>query len=883
MTRILLLLAYPADRQAVDTVLSSRFEIIMPASDAQALAEPFDCCLIDALSLERLGDALQARKTAETPRFLPLVLLIPQADLRRLTPHVWEYVDEVISTPTDTARLLSRLTLLLRTRQLSIETERLLAELDATFTAIGNPILLFDTQAIVVRANTAVAGLAGKAIEGRTHEELVAALTIRHPDGRPVRNEESPVTRAIRGEAVTDEPLFITDARGQALVMLVSAVPLRREGAIWGVVSYWHDITSREQLAAERERLLAEVQRRATEAEEGQRILQALMTYAPVGILIAGADGTLRMGSDYGIRMTGRPRDVLFAEPVGPHARHWGIYLSDGVTPVDMGHLPSYRALYNGELVQQQELTIRQPDGRIIPILTTAAPIRDAAGHIAGAIVVWIDIAERKQAEEALQASEARYHAFSEASTEGIAIHERGIILEVNHIIAEHLGYTPEEMIGQSLFQYIAPESRAEVLRHMQAGDTGPYEAVSLHRDGTKTIGEMRARNFIYHNRPVRMVAMRDITALKQAEAERERLLTELTRRVAELDATIEAMADGVMIFDPAGGILQMNSVAEDIFGVTLDTFRQLSVEARAQLVRLETPDGQPFFTEKLPVIRAMGDERVRGVIGILHPPDGRTVWISISTAPIRLPEGEIIGVVASITDITQVHDLQQRLEDYIRTISHDLNNPLAVIKGHVDLVAEALSMLHPAEEVLFSVRAIQRSIQRMQVMIQDLTDAARWEGGKLQLACEPIDLRPYIIDLLQRNTGVLDIERVHLAVPADLPKVSADFNRLERIFTNLLANALKYSDPDTPVWVNARRTDHQVEVSITDQGIGIAPEDFSHLFERFFRAAGARKAEGIGLGLYISRALVEAHGGRIWVESEVGKGSTFFFTLPMA
>ena len=99
----------------------------------------------------------------------------------------------------------------------------------------------------------------------------------------------------------------------------------------------------------------------------------------------------------------------------------------------------------------------------------------------------------------------------------------------------------------------------------------------------------------------------------------------------------------------------------------------------------------------------------------------------------------------------------------------------------------------------------------------------------------------------------------------------------------NMLSNALKYSDPGTPVCLQAREKDGQVVVTISDQGKGIAPEDLPHLFERFYRAKGTRKTEGIGLGLYITRVLVEAHGGRLWVESEVGKGSTFFFTLPVA
>jgi len=129
----------------------------------------------------------------------------------------------------------------------------------------------------------------------------------------------------------------------------------------------------------------------------------------------------------------------------------------------------------------------------------------------------------------------------------------------------------------------------------------------------------------------------------------------------------------------------------------------------------------------------------------------------------------------------------------------------------------------------------------------------------------------------------VLETTRVQVEIPPDLPPVSADAARLERIFTNLLSNALKYSDPGTPVQVCVQPMSGEVSIAVKDQGQGIAPKDMPHLFEKFYRAGSSRKAEGIGLGLYVTKLMVEAHGGRIRVESEVGKGSTFSFTLPVA
>lgn len=167
--------------------------------------------------------------------------------------------------------------------------------------------------------------------------------------------------------------------------------------------------------------------------------------------------------------------------------------------------------------------------------------------------------------------------------------------------------------------------------------------------------------------------------------------------------------------------------------------------------------------------------------------------------------------------------------------------------------------------------------------MIQDLVDTARLEAGHLELKKQPTSLEHFMYGLLERATGAVDAQRIRMEVPAGLSPVLADPNRLERIVMNLLSNALKYSPAESTVLVTAESRDGEATVSIADQGEGIAPEDLPHIFERFYRARSAREAQGAGLGLYITKMLVEAHGGRIWVRSELGKGSTFYFTLPAA
>lgn len=226
-----------------------------------------------------------------------------------------------------------------------------------------------------------------------------------------------------------------------------------------------------------------------------------------------------------------------------------------------------------------------------------------------------------------------------------------------------------------------------------------------------------------------------------------------------------------------------------------------------------------------------------------------------------------------------ELQDLQQARDDFVNHVSHDLRSPLQVIQGQAQLIQRFPEQL---DLVSKGADAISTSAKRMNAMIQDLVDSARLEGGQLRLEKRPVDLRPFVADLLRRMEGTMDVRRLKLQIPSNLPEVDADPNRLERILLNLLTNALKYSPADTDVTIVAARENQAVRVSVADRGQGIAPADQARIFERFYRAGG-RKGEGIGLGLHITRMLVEAHGGRIWVESEIGKGSTFHFLLPMA
>ncbi|HEY3377044.1 MAG TPA: ATP-binding protein [Armatimonadota bacterium] len=372
------------------------------------------------------------------------------------------------------------------------------------------------------------------------------------------------------------------------------------------------------------------------------------------------------------------------------------------------------------------------------------------------------------------------------------------------------------------------------------------------------------------------VITFTDITERRQLMEERERLF-------AELEATITAITDSLIVYNTDEQIVRMNEAAYIMLGFTDEERQQASLH-RWEHMHVLDQDGKPFPPEELPPHRALQGERVQGIVMVVNsPPAGHAVWVSASAGPIRTAQGRIVGAVLSLTDITALHALQQRQEDFLRIVSHDLRNPLTIIQGHIQLLASGLDEAGLNGDLHADVAAVQRGTQQMNAMIQDLVDVTRLEIGEFSLETHAIDVKAYLTNLVSRSETMAEYGRIQTEIPEQLPPVLADANRLERMLMNLLSNALKYSAPGTPVRVRARQEEGMVLISVTDEGPGIPPEDLPLLFQRYYRAPGTRATEGSGLGLYITRLLIEAHGGRVWVESEVGQGSTFSFTLPIA
>jgi len=407
------------------------------------------------------------------------------------------------------------------------------------------------------------------------------------------------------------------------------------------------------------------------------------------------------------------------------------------------------------------------------------------------------------------------------------------------------------------------------------------------------------------------LLLLSDVTKRKQAEDEQERLearLREESQRlrlalleaqenaerarmslekaesfgkdVAQMKALLESMSEGLIVLDSTGRLLVWNQAAREMTGLTDQQAQGLVELPQVAVLGL---DGSPLPVEEWPNNRVRTGERVTDQEVIFLRPDGSQRYIVSSGCAVLDDDGKVALAILVFRDVTELRQLEQLRREYVSIISHDLRNPLTVILAHADYLASSPGKARLKSHERRSASFILTSALRINAMIQDLLDSARLDSGQLRLERQPVDLGLLATELVGRQSPLAGWQRVRFELPGDLPLVEADRDRLERILINLISNALKYSPPNSEVLVGAKVAGGNVVVSVFDQGLGIMPEDLPHIFDRFYSAKNPHKVGGLGLGLHITRMLVEAHGGCIWVESVVGRGARFYFNLPVA
>lgn len=339
----------------------------------------------------------------------------------------------------------------------------------------------------------------------------------------------------------------------------------------------------------------------------------------------------------------------------------------------------------------------------------------------------------------------------------------------------------------------------------------------------------------------------------------------------AKLETVLSSMFEGVMVVDNKGEIILMNPSLRDTF--LIDS----SVQGRLPLEIIRNPAIADIVDKTLE-----GQEKLVSQEIALFFPKERTLKVN-SAAIIRNNITE--GAILVFHDITELRRLEKIRQDFVANVSHELRTPLTSIKGYAETLLEgALDTWDNAREF---INIIYQDSNRLANLINDLLDLSKIESGKMTMsfaALEPFPMIKRAVSMMENQAKAKSIT-VKLDAPEELPKIKADETRFSQIMINLLDNAVKYTPDNGSVSVTAKVADNTLQIDIADTGIGISEKDLSRIFERFYRVDKARSRElgGTGLGLSIVKHIVHAHGGRVWVKSELGLGSTFSFTIPLA
>jgi signal transduction histidine kinase len=365
------------------------------------------------------------------------------------------------------------------------------------------------------------------------------------------------------------------------------------------------------------------------------------------------------------------------------------------------------------------------------------------------------------------------------------------------------------------------------------------------------------------------------------------RLYEQVSTEKRRLDAILEVSADGVMILDPSFRITRFNQAlarysgwsAAQAIGRQHDDVLVLRDKRAGMTLSEAAAGGWPLVTRSSAGLMVSGPLYVEGD---LQRRDGTRLSVGITYAPLFDRDGRLVNLIANVRDITRFREADELKNTFISIISHELKTPVALIKGYAGTLRRDDARWEP-ETVRESARIIEEEADRLTTLIDNLLDASRLQAGglKLNLGDVAVDAIAHrLVELFQTQTTQ---HTLTAAFPARFPIVHADAARIEQLLSNLISNAIKYSLQGGRIRVSGRALPETVEIAVSDEGAGIPLEEQSRIFERFYRVDDAlsRRAQGSGLGLFIAKAIAEAHGGSIRVDSAPGHGASFTVSLP--
>ncbi len=521
---------------------------------------------------------------------------------------------------------------------------------------------------------------------------------------------------------------------------------------------------------------------------------------------------------------------------------------------------------------ENREWSLRHRDGHTVVVDLVVTAMRDSRGAVTGFVAVAKDVTDRKRIEEAQRESEEWFEMLSEASPVGIFRTDvNGHCQYTNSRWQEIAGLSLEQSLGAGWAAAIHPDDRDSVFAQWSQSISGgkemeieyrflrPNGDVALVRSRTRPVSDARGdiTGFVG--------TVEDITAERRVE-EALRASEQRTR------AILDNMLGSLITIDSQGGtITSANRAAIRLFGYSIE---ELVGQKLALLVPDTVGDKREYLRQGR--IKALG--RITEWEG--QRKNGEIFPFELSMFTFPTPRG--MELAGSIRDISDRRAVEQAKKEFISTVSHELRTPLTSIRGALRLLSSGV-MGEVDPEVRRMIDMAERNSNRLLSLINDLLDLERLEGARMALQIEEVPLEVILRKSAESVAPVALQEKVEIDVSSTGEIVRVDEYRIIQVVVNLLSNAIKFSPPGSSVQVTAQAAGSDVEVRVTDRGRGIPANARNAIFERFRQvdASDSKAKGGAGLGLAICRAIVEQHGGTIGVDSEEGRGSSFWFLVP--
>jgi PAS domain S-box-containing protein len=494
-----------------------------------------------------------------------------------------------------------------------------------------------------------------------------------------------------------------------------------------------------------------------------------------------------------------------------------------------------------------------------------------------------LNLAKRQQEIELIAQfaieNEDRFRRLTDATFEGIVIHQDGFILDANPAFAALFGYEIYEMISLSVYDLVAPEERDTAIAHARSGSDQMYELTAQKRNGDRFIIEVRGRLVQRESGSIRVVAVRDVTEQRAYERELQR------------EALIfENINDSVILTDLDGLIIDVNPATVRLFGYDRE---ELVGKTPAEMWHAPQT-GVSTNEQIIQGIRESG--RWQGEIEVIRKDKVRRV-MQVTVLPLLDSDGNRIATIGVSQDITDrkageqamkqakeaAEEASQAKTNFLASMSHELRTPLNAIIGYTDLIMEE-AKANGLETVKIDANKINSASRHLLGIINDILDIARIEAGRVHLSLISFSI-PYLVEDVRAAVEPLIVKngnRFVVEIEDGVKTLFGDELKVRQMLVNLLGNAAKFTRDGT-VSLCIRAVNRGISFEVSDTGIGIKTEELERLFEAFTQSEenSTRTYGGTGLGLAITRRLCDIMGGNITVQSEVGKGSTFTFWLP--